>query len=45
MRWVKLHWNSGMVDWNAHRAVLIVMGTIDDSQLKGLLELKKEDTR
>ncbi|KAK0433678.1 hypothetical protein EV421DRAFT_1909875 [Armillaria borealis] len=45
MRQVKLHRNSGMVDWNVHRAALIAMGTVNDSQLKGLPELKKEDIR
>ncbi|KAK0215692.1 hypothetical protein IW262DRAFT_1299917 [Armillaria fumosa] len=44
LRHVKLQQNSGMVDWNAHRAALMAMNTIDSMQLKGLPDISKEDT-
>ncbi|KAK0215115.1 hypothetical protein IW262DRAFT_1300341 [Armillaria fumosa] len=44
LRCIKFQRNLGISDWNVHRNALIAMGMIDDTQLKGLLELKKEDT-
>ncbi len=41
---VKYQWNLGIADWNAHRNALLAMGTMDTTQMKGLPDLKKEDT-
>ncbi len=43
-RHVKFQQNLGIADWNTHRSALLAMGTMDETYLKGLPELKKEDT-
>ncbi|KAK0482871.1 hypothetical protein EDD18DRAFT_1112505 [Armillaria luteobubalina] len=40
----KFQQNLGISDWNMHCNALVTMGRIDKTQLKGLPELKKEDT-